>query len=98
DIILLKAEAHNQLGEVEQALILLNLIRSRAGLPNLDQAGAISMYGDVQSAISHERLIELSFEGHRWFDLVRQGKAIEVMNPINGLDDERNLVWPIHEN
>ena len=35
--------------------------------------------------------------GHRWFDLVRTGKAIEVMNPINGLSDEANLVWPIHE-
>ncbi|WP_081210676.1 RagB/SusD family nutrient uptake outer membrane protein [Salegentibacter sediminis] len=98
DIILLKAEAHNQLGEVEEALDLLNKIRVRAGLSELDQAEASALYGDVQSAILQERLIELSFEGHRWFDLVRTGKAIEVMNPINGLSAEGNLVWPIHEN
>ncbi|MCH7402005.1 RagB/SusD family nutrient uptake outer membrane protein [Belliella kenyensis] len=97
DIILLKAEAHHQLGETIEALQLLNIIRTRAGLPNLDIQGAIDLYGDVESAILHERLIELSFEGHRWFDLVRTGKAIEVMNPINGLNDEANLLWPIHE-
>ena len=97
DIMLLKAEAHHQLGQTADALTLLNTIRVRAGLPNLDEASAINLYGDVESAILHERLIELSFEGHRWFDLVRTGKAIEVMNPINGLGDEANLVWPIHE-
>ncbi len=97
DIILLKAEAHNQLGETEEAVRLLNLIRERAGLAAIDAAGATDLYGDVESAILHERSIELSYEGHRWFDLVRTGKAIEVMNPINGLSDEANLVWPIHE-
>ncbi|MBJ2176047.1 RagB/SusD family nutrient uptake outer membrane protein [Aureibaculum sp. A20] len=97
DIILLKAEAHNKLNEVDEALSLLNLIRNRAGIGTLDETEAISMYGDVESAILHERSIELSFEGHRWFDLVRTGKAIEVMNPINGLSDEANFVWPLHE-
>lgn len=97
DIMLLKAEAHNMLVETEEALSLLNTIRNRAGLPALEEATAISLYGDVEAAILHERLIELSFEGHRWFDLVRTGKAIDVMNPINGLSDETNLVWPIHE-
>lgn len=97
DIILLKAEAHNKLNEVDEAIRLLNLIRTRAGIEALSETEAIDMYGDVESAILHERLIELSFEGHRWFDLVRTGKAIEVMNPINGLSDEANLVWPLHE-
>ncbi|SIS47795.1 Starch-binding associating with outer membrane [Zobellia uliginosa] len=97
DIMLLKAEAHNKLGQVNEALGLLNIIRTRAGLAELTQDDAISAYGDVESAILHERSIELSFEGHRWFDLVRTGKAIEVMNPINGLSDEANLVWPLHE-
>ncbi|MAZ29583.1 MAG: RagB/SusD family nutrient uptake outer membrane protein [Cytophagaceae bacterium] len=97
DIILLKAEAHEALGETAEALTLLNLIRSRAGLPNLDESTATEMYGDVASAILHERSIELSYEGHRWFDLVRTGKAIEVMNPINGISDEGNILWPLHE-
>ncbi|MDX1752731.1 MAG: RagB/SusD family nutrient uptake outer membrane protein [Salinimicrobium sediminis] len=97
DIMLLKAEAHNALGETEKALDLLNTIRERAELPGLTEQEAIEGYGDIESAILHERFIELSFEGHRWFDLVRTGRAIEVMNPINGLSDELNLVWPIHE-
>lgn len=95
DIMLLKAEAHNKLGETGAALELLNMVRTRAGLPEFTEQNAIDTYGDVESAILHERSIELCYEGHRWFDLVRTGKAIEVMNPINGLSDEANLLWPI---
>ncbi|MBK1440892.1 RagB/SusD family nutrient uptake outer membrane protein [Parapedobacter sp. ISTM3] len=97
DIMLLKAEAHARSGQPEEALPLLNEIRERAGLASLDQATAESLYGDIESAILHERSIELSFEGHRWFDLVRTGRAIEIMQPINGLRDEANILWPIHE-
>ncbi len=84
DIMLLRAEALNQIGgeaNKTEALTLLNTIRTRAGL-----------------AILHERSVELCFEGHRWFDLVRTGKAISTMGPINGLSDEDNLVWPVHQN
>src|SRR5690606_6636112 len=97
DIILLKAEAHANLGETEPALSLLNQIRRRAGLESLTAESAVSMYGSLESAILHERSIELSFEGHRWFDLVRTGRAIEVMGPINGLSDPGNILWPLHE-
>ena len=97
DIMLLKAEAHNKLNNTSEALKLLNLIRKRAEVPQLNLAQAVALYGDLESAILHERLIELSFEGHRWFDLVRTGKAISVMEPINGLNNVDNLVWPIHE-
>jgi len=95
DIVLLKAEALNQLGDKRGALDLLNRIRSRAALPDLDENAALTLYGDIESAILHERLIELSYEGYRWFDLVRTGKAISTMKPKNGLADEDNLVWPI---
>lgn len=98
DIMLLKAEAHAQLNQIEPALDLLNTIRNRAGLQSLTLQDAERLYGSLQNAILHERLIELSFEGHRWFDLLRTGRAIDVMQPINGLNDSRNLVWPLHEN
>lgn len=100
DIMLLRAEALNKIGGTAnkaEALTLLNRIRTRAGLSAFaTEAAAIAKYGDLESAILHERSIELCYEGHRWFDLVRTGKAISTMNPINGLSDERNLVWPIY--
>lgn len=98
DIMLLKAEALNKKGGTENvtaALKLLDPIRERAGLNPLTETEAISRYGSVEDAILHERSIELCFEGHRWFDLVRTGKAISTMQPINNLSDERNLLWPI---
>ncbi len=102
DIMLLRAEAFNKKGGAQNQLIalgLLNTIRRRAGLVEFETvAAAEAMYGDLETAILHERSIELCFEGHRWFDLVRTGKAIATMQPINGLSDERNLVWPISIN
>lgn len=97
DVLLLKAEAHARSGQNQEALTLLNSIRNRAGLIALTEATATQEYGDVTAAIMHERSIELCYEGHRWFDLVRTDKAIEVMQPINGLSDPRNILWPIHE-
>ena len=100
DIMLLRAEALNQIGGAankQEALNLLNTIRTRAGLQAFaSEADATTMYGSLELAILHERSIELCFEGHRWFDLVRTGRAITTMNPLNGLSDERNLVWPIN--
>lgn len=99
DIMLLRAEALTSKGGAEnitEALSLLNAIRTRAGLkPFESQAEAAAEYGDLESAILHERSIELCFEGQRWFDLVRTGKAISTMKPINGLSDPGNLLWPL---
>lgn len=102
DIMLLRAEALNKLGGASnktEALNLLNTIRKRAGLQEFaDESAATAKYGDLEQAILQERSVELCFEGHRWFDLVRTGKAISTMGPLNGLSNEANLVWPIHIN
>lgn len=100
DIMLLKAEALAQKGgeaNIKEALQLMEPIRKRAGLTPalLTEEEAISLYGSIEDAILHERSIELCYEGHRWFDLVRTGKAISTMQPINGLNDPNNLLWPI---
>lgn len=68
-----------------EAFTLLNAIRSRAGLPaktsgNPVSALNISSQADFRSAIDQERKVELAFENHRWYDLVRTGRAVEVMN------------------
>lgn len=98
DIIMLKAEALLATNaDKNAALALLTPIRERAGLAPLDQATAVAKYGSVENAILHERRIELCFEGHRWFDLVRTGKAISTMGAITGISSEDNIVWPISQ-
>lgn len=67
DVILLYAEALNENGNTAAALTQLNRIRSRAGLTD----SSATSQADVRQAIQDERRLELAFEGHRWFDLVR---------------------------
>ena len=82
DIILLYAEALNENTNSSGAqsvtiLSLLDDIRSRAGLSSL--SGTVSSQSDVRQAIADERRLELAFEGHRWFDLVRTGSVDSEM-------------------
>jgi hypothetical protein len=67
DIILLAAEANNQLGNTSDAITELNLIRTRAGLPNT----TATTKSDLAMAILNERQMELVFECTRWNDLLR---------------------------
>jgi hypothetical protein len=67
DIILLAAEANNQLGNANAAISQLNQIRTRAGLPNT----TASSQTDLAMAILNERQMELVFEMTRWNDLLR---------------------------
>jgi hypothetical protein len=76
DILLLRAEAYNQSGDVQNAAKLVNEVRARVKLPPTTAATQDAM----TTAIGNERRLELAFEGHRWFYLVRTGQAISVMN------------------
>jgi hypothetical protein len=58
-------------------LALLDPIRTRAGLTSL--TGTVSSQSDVKQAIADERRLEMAFEGHRWFDLVRTGTVDDEM-------------------
>lgn len=99
DILLLRAEALNQLNRPGDAITIVNQMKVRAGeiglLPS-DYNGLTK--SQVEDIILNERSKELCFEGKRWFDLVRTGKAISVMQPINGLNNVDNYVWPISLN
>lgn len=73
DVILLYAEALNEGGSSPEAVLtLIDPIRSRAGVANLDPA-VLNTQALVRQAIQDERRLELAFEGQRWFDLVRTG-------------------------
>ncbi|RTZ06203.1 RagB/SusD family nutrient uptake outer membrane protein [Flavobacterium sp. GSP6] len=72
EVILMKAEALNELNQTLAAISLLNQIRARAGLSNTI---ALSQ-SDVRTAIWKERRVEMAFEHDRFFDLVRTGQAV----------------------
>jgi hypothetical protein len=97
DVLLMLAEVQNELGNTSGAATTLNLIRTRAGLANTT---AISQ-SDLRAAIGLERRFELVGEGHRWFDLLRSGNAVSVMNDwfkannIQTTITVNNLLMPI---
>ncbi|MFC2098991.1 RagB/SusD family nutrient uptake outer membrane protein [Bacteroidota bacterium] len=71
DILLLKAEAHSQIGEYSEAHQIISLIRARALVAQEELPGSAEALEDV---IMEERAKELAFEGKRWFDLMRLGR------------------------
>ncbi len=76
---LIRAEAiaKGSPGNVKDAIADINLLRTRANIPALDENLPVTAVIDT---IAHERRIELFAEwGHRWFDLKRTGKAAEVL-------------------
>jgi hypothetical protein len=75
DVLLMYAEALNENNKTDQALTYLNQVRKRAGLSGYT---ALSQT-DTRDKIYQERRFELSFEGQRWFDLVRTGLALSTM-------------------
>lgn len=80
DVLLMYAEALNEGGNTAGAATQLNKVRNRAGLSNT----TASSQAALREAIQHERRLELAFEGHHWFDLVRTGTVdAEMGQSIN---------------
>lgn len=75
EILLIRAEALNELGQSSDALGPLNQVRNRVSLPNV----ATTDQSALRLAIWKERRLELAMEHDRWYDLLRQGRAAEVM-------------------
>jgi starch-binding outer membrane protein, SusD/RagB family len=87
DVLLMAAEAHNQSGNDGKALEYVNEVRARVGLGGLSNSG-----DQLYESILNERRLELAGEGHRFFDLVRTGKAAES---IEGFVESKNELFPI---
>lgn len=94
DILLLKAEAYVATGKLAEAAALVNRIRERVELPKLP-ASVVGSASAMKMAVLNERRLELAFEGHRWFDLVRNGVVMEVMNTLNQRDPGRAPMRPV---
>ena len=97
DVLLMYAESLNETGKPAEALPFLNQVRKRVGLA--DKTGLAQ--DALRLAIEQERRVELAFEGHRWFDLVRTGRALPVLQAkaaaigIKTALTANNLLFPI---
>lgn len=119
DIILMLAEAELKLNNPTQALALINQVRTARQLPlvtagrfsavRVENEGDVVTQQDFEEArlnfLLDERRFELVGEGKRWWDLVRNNKAIEILNPIFEAKDlpestrltQARLLWPIFD-
>lgn len=109
DVLLMLAEAYNEVGQLSEAVSALNQVRERAGMPGLNSGSAwleVSSKEQMFERIMHERAIELAGEGHRFSDLRRWGKAQQLLSGkiekgILGTNlftrnfTERDYLWPI---
>jgi len=99
DVLLMYAEVLTLLNNgvpTSEAISIINRIRERAGLPPIYPSA-----DDWLSTLERERRHEFAAEGLYWFDLVRWGIAVDVMNRWfqetgqNIVIDEHDLVYPI---
>ena len=78
EVLLIHAEAKAMLNDVDGAKGSLNKLRNTRGLPNTPSQTST----ELMTAIEHERIVELAFEGHRYWDLRRWRKAHTVLNNV----------------
>lgn len=99
DIILMYAEALNQNGKTSEACKYLNMTRRRGFGYQTTETTPVDLHTTDKAAfalmVEQERRVELAFENHRWFDLVRTGRAVEVMKSKGFSLNESNLTCPI---
>lgn len=103
DVLLMAAEVEAEIGSLAQATQYVNAVRARArdgcwvrhegGTPAANyHVGLYSGFSgrtEAIEAIRFERRLELGMEGHRFFDLVRWGTAVEVMNEYLQTESEK---------
>ena len=93
--LLMQAEALNETQGPGAAAAPINEVRRRAGLPILSGLSKAQM----KEAIIHERRMELAFEGHRWFDMIRVDNgqyALDFLHSIGKSNaTKERLLFPI---
>lgn len=100
DVVLLYAEVMNELEGVSAALPYLNQTRVRAGIPAVTEVSLPNKHA-MRMAIEKERRLEFAYENQRWFDLIRTGRVLEVINTHYMNEDyyaELTGVGPLKEN
>lgn len=90
EMYLIRAEARANQNKIGEGLADLNAVRNRADVPD----AAAATKEALLLLIENERRVEFAFEPHRWFDLIRTGRAGAVL----GVTDARKYVFPIPAN
>ncbi|MFD1187392.1 RagB/SusD family nutrient uptake outer membrane protein [Pontibacter rugosus] len=88
EMYLVSAEARAEQGNLGGALDRINDLRAVRGLSDISASGL----GDFELKIENERRLELAIEGFRWYDLIRTGRAIEVLPNVT---NKNQLKYPI---
>jgi hypothetical protein len=97
DVLLMNAEANNELDHPADALISLELVRARArtGAPAGTLPAVVTTdKATLRNAIWKERRSEFAMEYDRYFDVIRQGRGLVVFGP-QGWKANKNEVWPV---
>lgn len=93
DMYLIRAEAEARLnGSIDAIQDDIDVIRTRADLSGT----SASTHADLLRVIEKERRVEFAFEGHRWFDLVRTGRAVDVLINVNS-ENQTRFPIPLEE-
>jgi hypothetical protein len=99
EILLMNAEAANELNNLAQARTSLNRVRARArgGNPAILPDVTANDQAALRTAIWNERRVELAMEFDRFFDVIRQGRGEQVFGP-KGFKAGKNELMPIPQN
>ena len=99
DVLLMNAEANNELGNSAAALGPLEQVRARARGSNAAILPKVTttVQADLRIAIYNERRVEFAMEFDRYFDVIRQGRGAAVFGS-RGWKAGKNEVWPIPQN
>lgn len=98
ELYLIRSEANAQLGNLDDAINDLDVIRQRAELDLIQDTNPGISQSNLLSAIYKEKMLEFFAEGHRWFDLKRTGRANEVLEPLKADWQPTDVLLPIPEN
>lgn len=107
DVLLMLAECYNETGKLNDAVELVNKVRSRVGMPGLNSGPtwlSVNTKEEMFKRIKHERQVELAAEGHSFSDMKRWGILEEVARDVAGITGkvyykrvvrDRDYLWPI---
>jgi hypothetical protein len=105
EVILNRAEAYARTGKDAEALADVNVIRTRANIPEegMFSTGNMHGYANAADVVMDERRLELAFEGHRVFDVYRNKLDMDRRYPgaqpwkIVSYNDP-HIIYPIPNN